>query len=74
MGVHKSVMIRGEIFDVSGKVLVGNKVALVQTDDDGREYNVCLGDVVLCSFEIGMTGYDNKAEYLQLIEGGFILN
>ena len=74
VGVHKSVTICGEMFDISGEILVGNKVVLVQTDDDGREYNVCLGDVVLCSFEIGMTGYDNKAEYLQLIESGFILN
>lgn len=74
IGVHKSVTIRGEVFDVSNKSLVGNSVVLVQTDEEGREYNVCLGETILCSFEIGMTGYDNKAEYLQLIESGFILN
>ena len=74
VGVHKSVTIRGEIFDVSEETLVGNKVILVQTDDEGREYNVCLGETILCSFEIGMTGYDNKAEYLQLIESGFNFN
>ena len=74
VGVHKSVTIRGEVFDVSQDTLVGNKVVLVQTDDEGREYEVHMGDVVLCSFEIGMTGYDNKEEYLQLIENGFIFN
>lgn len=71
VGVHKSVTVRGEVFDVSEETLVGNKVILVQTDDEGREYNVCLGETILCSFEIGMTGYDNKTEYLQLIESGF---
>ena len=74
VGVQKSVLIQGEIFDVSEEALNENVITFIQTDEAGREYNVCLGEVVLCSFEIGITGYDNKAEYLDLIKNGFILN
>ena len=74
VGVHKSVTVRGKVFNVSDEGLIGDNAVLVQMDNDGRNYNVYLGEIILCSFEIAVTGYDNKVEYLELIERGFIFN